>query len=167
MGVPPVIVAHSFGASMALKYLESYPAQALVLLNPYPVTISKSFKERIHTLQTRSPPSFLLSEEGRPGLASDPESSQLFGSEYPSTALEEFSSNPPRFETGAIPMLILGSTQDQIVTEQDIRDSAAALEVVDPADLKMFVRSGHSLMLDVEAREAASYMLQWLHNQNI
>lgn len=39
---PPVLIAHSMSSFLAQKYLESYAASGLILVNPLPINCSRS-----------------------------------------------------------------------------------------------------------------------------
>jgi pimeloyl-ACP methyl ester carboxylesterase len=62
---------------------------------------------------------------------------------------------------GEIPFLVLGAEQDAIFTPEEIYTTGRVYR----ADLQMFQRTGHDMMLEEDWESVARWILQWLEYQ--
>jgi pimeloyl-ACP methyl ester carboxylesterase len=172
---PPILIGHSMGGFVVQKYLERYPAPAAVLLASMPPSgMLKPFLRlaRRHPLAllksclTLSPYQFI----NTPGLTRD----AFFSTDMPTEQVERYferlqdetiwmlldtlAFQLPRPERIKVPMLVLGGTDDTLITPAEIEATGRAYN----APVKIFPHMAHDLMLEEGWRDVADCILQWL-----
>lgn len=174
--VAPVVVGHSMGGLVVQKYLERNPAPAAVLVAPspsegmlrssfslpfrYPLLFAKIGFRRDYSLMFSSvelAKRFLFSAD-----ADDSEIArhvERFGPESYRANLEMIYNRPDvaRIKTR---MLVVGAADDALVSARAIRRTAADYG----ADLRIFERTAHDMMLDVRWLPVAEHIAGWLES---
>lgn len=173
----PVVVGHSLGARVAMKYLETHDAPAAALLAPLPrfgLLVSVARTARDHPwLATRA----LLA--GKPGrlLGARQLARQLyFSHELDEELVREYASRQGRESTLAmrqityvqpdiarvrargVPLLVIGASADHFVRPTAVRRIAASYG----AEVKIVPSVAHCMMLDARWRDVAGTLLEWL-----
>jgi pimeloyl-ACP methyl ester carboxylesterase len=179
IGLPsvPVLVGHSLGGLVVQKYLERYDARGAVLLAPSPakgmfrsglrlcrqhpllfvkvyLTLEPGVLYETPSLARRFLFASRLSEEITTRYAA------RLGRESFRAMLDMTYSRPrvDRIRSRGCPMLVLGASEDMIVSPSDIEDTAALYG----APFRMFSGMGHDMMLDEGWQDVAEHMRQWL-----
>ena len=174
---PPVLLGHSLGALVALKYLENYSAPAAVLIAPSP---SEGMLWSGLRLQFQNPWIFakIAARQDYAVMFSTPELAKkfLFSAEMP---LDEVATHSTRFGSESYraalelifnlpvpsrvkaPLLVIGAENDALIARSKIEKTAQAFE----ADLKIFPNMAHDIMLEHGWRDAALYIAEWLRNK--
>ena len=173
----PVVIGHSLGGLVALKYLEKHDAPAGVLFAPSP---SEGMLRSGLRLQFQNPLLFAkiaLKQDyavmfATPALArkflfsadADEEAIaryvERFGSESYRAALEMIY-NLPKPGLIKAPLLILGAENDALIPRKKIEKTARVLK----ADYKIFPTMAHDLMLERGWRQVADFMVEWLRKK--
>ncbi|MCG8668368.1 MAG: alpha/beta hydrolase [Pseudomonadales bacterium] len=185
MDESPVVIAHSMGGMILQEYLASNTLPGAVLLA---AVGSKGLGAGTLRMTKCHPLAALKSN-----LLFDPNAMigtpdlyrQIFySSSFPEDELQtlhpkiEFDSyraymemllfNPSSNTIGnvkdqKIPLLVLGSPDDVVVGETEIRKTATVYD----ADMKLFPGMGHNMMLDTGWEQVASYLNSWLSKQGL
>lgn len=176
---PPVIVGHSMGGFVAMKYMERFPAAGLVLLGSVPPTgmagpaasmslenpmllwrigLVQTFGEQFadEALLSKALFSDRLSKERtatylkRVQMESRRATMDMYGPDQPNTLLMRNA-----------PALVLGGRQDAMVPPFHVQTTAALLGT----KAHLFPEMGHGLMLEPGWEEVAETILAWLGEQ--
>lgn len=180
IGRPPIIVAHSMGAFITQKYLETHQAVAAALLTPVPYFgLWKStwdlFRRRpwlvIRAIGTmRLYPVVETPEIARENLFSEDFSEELLlkyqkqmQDESFRAYLDEMGLNlvqPTRVKT---PILVIGAKDDTVIPVSSIHKTAHAYhtESIIIPDL------AHDAMLDTNWQMAADHIMGWLNEKGL
>jgi pimeloyl-ACP methyl ester carboxylesterase len=180
IGRQPIIVAHSMGAFITQKYLETYQAAAAALLTPGPYyglwqATWDLFRRHpwmvIRAIGTMS----LYPVVETPALARE----NLFSKDFPEELLMKFHKQmqdesfrayldelglnlvqPARVKT---PVLVVGAEDDTVIPLNSIHKTARAYhtEPIIIPDL------AHDAMLDTRWQVAADHILSWLHEKGL
>ena len=178
--IPPVLVGHSMGGMVVQKYLESHQAPAAVLLASAPPkgTIPGTLR-----LARRHPLLFLKINltfnpfhiVGTPELYKE----AFFSANIPESELTQYHArvqddsyralvdmnflNLPRPEMVNTPMLVLGTTDDNMVASSEVQATANAYNT----HAEFFPNMGHGMMLDIGWQAVADRILDWLNEQGL
>ena len=178
---PPILVGHSMGGWVIQKYLEKYPAPAVVLLAPIPVKGVLGFMLRIarrHPLLSLKA-LFTLNTYivvGNPDLAREwffsadmqrekvVEYFQHLQSEsYLAVQETLFIALPKPQRVRKTPMLVLGAANDKIFTVEEERKTADAYG----ARFEVFPDMAHDMMLEDGWKDVADKIIAWLQEQGL
>ena len=174
LGTEPVIVGHSLGGLVAMKYLERYNAPAAVLVAPSPtegmfrsglkiqirnpLLMTKVMLKQDYAVMFSTPrlaKKFLFSAEVEETRVAG--YSARFGSESYLAALEMIF-NLPRPKAISAPILVVGAENDALIVAKKIKRTAQALN----ADCRIFSGMAHDMMLEEGWKEVADHMIDWL-----
>ena len=175
----PVLIGHSLGGLVVQKYLERYDAAGVVLLASSPVHgmfrsgLRLSFRHPLlfaKVYLTLDPGAlyatpahvrqFLFSDglvDERIARYADQLGSESF------RAFLDMTFDPPhvkRIRTKNRPMLVLGSTDDMIVTASEVEETARAYA----APMRLFDSMGHDMMLEDRWLIVAEHIQHWLED---
>jgi pimeloyl-ACP methyl ester carboxylesterase len=177
---PPVLIGHSMGGMILQKYLETHQAPAAVLLASGP---PRGLIPATLRVARRQPTSFLKANltlslyqvVGTPQLYKEshfsngipeqelaPYYNQVQDASY-RAYLDMMVLNLPRPEKVKTPMLVLGTTDDYILTEKEVENTANSYNT----DAAFFSGMGHAMMLDTGWEAVADRILEWLKEQDI
>lgn len=173
---PPIIIGHSTGGYIAVKYLEKHPAPAAILLAPIPpkwsvLPFSFRFSRRHRRLALKAILTFApYTYYATPELFRELCFSPAFPEDhllrlFPKLDDESFRifmdsllfarPKPRKINT---PMLVLGAMDDGFFTPAEIESAAQAYQ----ADFAMFPAMSHNMMLDCGWQQVADRMITWL-----
>lgn len=171
----PVVIGHSLGGLVVLKYLEKHPAPAAVLIAPSPSEgmflsglkiqlknpwlMTKVMLKQDYAVMYGTPElakKFLFSEDA--SLEKVAEYSARFGSESYRAALEMIYNLPRPERIKTKNMLVVGAENDAILAPKKIEKTAKTFN----ADLKIFPGMAHDLMLERDWESVAAYMADWI-----
>ncbi len=174
----PVLIGHSMGGMVVQKYLETHPhAAGLVLMASVPPqgllpTSLHMAMRHPFLFQQMSLFSLLGPSYGTPEMMRR----LLFSQEMPLSKLQEYFDyiqaesqvvsldmmglNPLRLkpESLQIPILALGARNDVFVSPAIVEETARWYK----ADVHIFPEMAHAMMLEMNWREVADYLLAWL-----
>jgi len=177
---PPVLVGHSMGGMVVQKYLESHQAPATVLLASAP---PKGLIPATLRVARRHPLTFLkvsltfslIHNVSTPELYKE----AFFSANIPGRELTAYHArvqdesfrayvdmmalNLPRPEKVNTPMLVLGTTDDNLITSSEVEATAKAYNT----RAEFFPDMGHAMMLDVGWQAVADRILGWLSEQGL
>jgi pimeloyl-ACP methyl ester carboxylesterase len=175
---PPVLVGHSMGGMIVQKYLESRQAPAAVLLasappkglipatlrvaRRHPLTFLKviltfSLIHNVSTAELYKEAFFSASIPGKELAAYHAQvQDESFRAYVDMVALDL-----PRPEKVNIPMLVLGTTDDNLIASREIEATAKAYNTC----AEFFPDMGHAMMLDIGWQAVADRILDWLNKQ--
>ena len=178
-GLPdvPVVVGHSLGARVVMKYLEAHGAPAAALLAPMPrfgmlATFARMFSDHprlaMRALLAGKPGRLL----GAPQLAREihfsPELDEELVREYASRqgpesarALRQLLYVQPdraRIRERGVPLLVIGGSADYLVRPAATRRIARTYG----AEVKIVPGVAHCMLLDARWRDVAGTLLEWL-----
>ena len=178
--IPPVLVGHSMGGMIIQKYLESHQAPAAVLLasvppkglipatfrvaRRHPLILLKIFMtfSLIHNVSTSELYKEALFSASIPGRELTAYHAQVqdesFRAYVDMMALEL--SRPGKVN---IPMLVLGTTHDNLIASKEVEATAKAYNTV----AEFFPDMGHAMMLDIGWQAVADRILNWLNEQGL
>lgn len=174
LGCPPVLIGHSMGCWVVLKYLEKQPAPAGVLMapgtphglrrwafrairrHPWIVLRSNTFGNTADLFATTALAREFLFSAGTP----DAIVSSCVASLVPeSTRAARDTVNPlPDARLVTAPILVLGAKDDRSRIEGD----ASAVAAIYQADLELFADMGHVMMLEPGWQAVAESIDNWL-----
>lgn len=177
---PPVLVGHSMGGMVVQKYLESRQVPASVLLASAPPKglIPASFR-----VASRHPLTFLkvcltfslIHNVGTPALYKE----AFFSTSIPEKELTTYHArlqddsfrayldmmalNLPRPEKVNTPLLVLGATDDNLISYNEVEATAMSYNT----RAEFFPDMGHAMMLDIGWQGVADRILNWLNEQGL
>jgi pimeloyl-ACP methyl ester carboxylesterase len=179
--IRPVLIGHSMGGFVVQQYLEQHTAAGAILVAPIPPTGVLPVTLRIarhHTVPFVKVNVFMRLGPlvATPKLARD----LLFSAATPD---KQVNSYQPRLQdesyrafldmlvldlvrtkhVNPVPMLVLGAEHDAIVTQLQIRRTAA----VYGAEVQIFPEMGHDMMLEPGWQAVAERMESWLTAQGL
>ncbi len=172
---PPILIGHSMGGMIIQKYLETHQAPGAVLLASGP---PRGLIPATLRVARRQPRSFLKSNltlslyhvVGSPDLykkshfsngISDQELTTYFNHVQDASYrayMDMMVLNLPRSEKVDTPMLVLGTTDDYILTKDEVEATAKAYNT----NAEFFSGMGHAMMLDSGWQAVADKILAWL-----
>lgn len=175
----PVVIGHSLGGLVIQKYLEKHRAPAGVLIAPSPIwgmslaglpllmknplLFAKTFASRDVQTLYGSPTlihKMLFSKE------MNREKIERYAAKFGKESFKAFLDmmfclpHPKRVKSQ---MLVLGATQDAIVPQYAIKQTAKAYA----ATVKIFPDMAHDMMLEDNWKQVASFMLGWLKSRKL
>lgn len=177
---PPVLVGHSMGGMVVQKYLESRQAPAAVLLASAPPKGLISSTLRI----ARRHPLTFLKVSLTFSLIHNVKTPELYKEAFYSASItgkeltayharlqdESFRAytdmvalNLPQPEKVNAPMLVLGATDDNLITPSEVEATAKAYNT----RAEFFPDMGHAMMLDIGWQAVADRILDWLNEQGL
>lgn len=175
----PVLIGHSMGGFVIQHYLQQHRAPGAILVAPIPPT--GALRATLH-IARHHPRQFIKANASMrlAPLVATPELVRdlLFCA---STSAKEINEYQPRLQDESylafldmlaldlvktkrvhrVPMLVLGANDDTIVSQRQIRRTAAIYR----AQAATFPNMGHDMMLETGWQEVAEHMLGWL-NEN-
>ena len=173
----PVVVGHSLGSRVVMKYLETHEAPAAALLAPLPrfgLLLSAARAARDHpwlamrALVAGKPGRLLGAPELTRKLNFSPELDEELMREYASRqgpestrALAQLTYVQPdraRIRERAVPLLVIGASDDYFVRPGAVRRIAASYG----AELKIVPGVAHCMILDARWRDVAATLVEWL-----
>lgn len=175
---PPVLIGHSMGGMVVQKYLELYsniagmalmaavPPQGLLPVNLY-MAMRHPFLFQQMALLSLLGPSFASPEIMNQLLffsdmprAKLEDYFQYMQAESQVVALDMMGLNPLRLKPDQlrIPILVLGTQNDVLISPAMITETARFYQ----ADVHIFSKMGHAMMMELNWREAADTLLAWL-----
>ncbi len=177
LGVSPVLVGHSMGGMVVQKYLESHQVPAAVLLGSAP---PKGLLPATMRIARRHPMNFLkvnLTFNLKHNISKPELYKEFFFSEkFKDRELEKYYDivqcqdesmrayldmmflNLPRPEKVNSPMLVLGATDDNLISTSEVKATAKAYNT----QAEFFTGMGHAMMLDNGWQTVANRILNWL-----
>jgi len=177
---PPVLVGHSMGGMIVQEYLESHQAPAAVLLASAP---PKGLIPATLRVARRHPSTFLkvnltfslIHNIGTPELYKE----AFFSTNIPGKELTAYYArvqdesyrayvdmmalNLPKPEKVNTPMLVLGTTDDNLIASSEVEATAKAYNT----HAEFFPDMGHAMMLDIGWQAVADRILDWLNEQGM
>jgi pimeloyl-ACP methyl ester carboxylesterase len=172
---PPILVGHSMGGMIVQKYLESHKTPAAVLLASvppggvmlatarsfvrHPLSVVKSGLTLSMSPMVRTP---RLAQEAffSAGMRKEKmmEYFSLLGDESFRVYLDMLALSVRRIKRIESPLLVLGATDDMMVSPGEVEATARAHGV----EAVLFDGMAHDMMLDVRWQEVADRILAWL-----
>ena len=180
MEKPPLVVGHSMGGMVVLKYLESNEAPAAVLLASVPPqrvampTLRLALQHPLAFLNANLTMSMapILST---PRLARD----ALFSADMPEDKVREYHSKLtdesyrayldmtglylPRTERVKTPILVLGAADDHLIASGEVEATARAYRT----RAEIFPDMAHDMMLEAGWQGVSDRILEWLDEQGL
>ena len=176
-GLPrrPVVVGHSLGGLVVLKYLETHPAPAALLLAPPPGRGMLGAAMRMlvehpwlsmQVIATGQPRRLLARPELVRKFSFSPELSEervreyaaRMGSESFRALLQLMYTRPDPARIRGVPLLVLGGGRDYFIRPPAIRRTADAYN----GESMVLPSLAHNMMLDAGWCEVAGSVLEWL-----
>ena len=179
MPAPPVLIGHSMGGMVVQKYLENHSAIAGVVLMAsvppqglLPTNLHMAMRHPF-LFQQMVLFSLLGPSYGTPDLMQR----LLFSPDMPAAKLREYFSyvqaesqvvaldmmglNPLRLNPRQLqmPILALGARNDVFVSPAMVEETA---RFYNNAELRIFPNMAHAMMMELNWREPADYLLDWL-----
>jgi len=175
----PILVGHSMGGQVIMKYLERYPAAGAVLLSSIPVggflrgvlRVARLYLLR-HIWDT-----FITLRRNPLRVSWQQFDHMCFQDDVPKTEVREWHSRlhlesfaalldmilfdlpkPTRVTT---PMLVLGAERDRIFTHQEIHTTAQAYR----AHCEILPAVSHDIIRGIGWEQTAERIVQWLHKK--
>lgn len=175
----PILIGHSMGGMIVQKYLETHVVPAIVLLasappgglipatwrvigrHPWPVLKANLTLDMYHVVATpqRYRDTFFSASLPEPELLLY--HNQIQTDSYRAYMDMMFLNLPKSAGSNRVPTLVIGSPTDRIVSENDVRKTAAVYN----AHLELFPGMGHNMMLDEGWEQVAAAILAWLQEQ--
>ena len=172
---PPVLVGHSMGGMVVQKYLESHATPAAVLLASVPpggvgpATLRVGFGHPLRFMKANLAMS-MLPLLGTPQLARE----YLFSPGMPEDKVKTYCSrlqdesyrayldmmgmDLPRPERVKVPILVMGATDDRLITPAEVEATARAYQT----QAELLPGMAHDMMLEAGWQAAADRILTWL-----
>lgn len=177
----PILIGHSLGGYVIQKYLEKHSASGAVLMASIPVSgifkmlmrmairyPRQSFK--CHVKQSVQvfveTPELAREVLFSPGLPSETliRHFERIQEESYRVCLDATLFNLPRpAKVKDIPMLVLGSANDRLFTQDEVRATARAYK----NQAEIFPNMAHDMMLDTDWRNVAERILKWLKERGL
>lgn len=173
----PVVVGHSLGARVVLKYLETHDAPAAALLAPLPrfgLLLSAARAARDHpwlamrALLAGKPGRLLGARHLTRKLNFSPELDEELVGEYASRqgpestrAMAQLAYVQPdraRIRGRGMPLLVIGASADYFVRPATVRRIAESYA----AEVQIVAGVAHCMILDARWRDVAATLLEWL-----
>lgn len=173
---PPVLIGHSMGGMVVQKYIERHPVQAAVLMNSVPPNglacslMYMSLTDPLLLYQLN------LIQNVNP-LFSNPNVMRraLFSPDFPDEKLARFLQNsqgesarisldllgwdlPNPFNRPKVNMLVLGAENDAFFPPSIVKLTATVYQ----AQLHIFEKIAHAMMLENNWQKVADYLVNWL-----
>lgn len=173
----PVVIGHSLGGLVVVKYLEKHDAPAGILFAPSPsegmfrsglkiqlrnpllmakITFRQDYAVMFSTPELAK--KFLFSADADDEKIA--EYAARFGKESYRAALEMIY-NLPKPRKIKTPLLVIGAENDALIPSKRIEKTARVLN----ADCKIFPDMAHDLMLERGWRTVADFMIDWLETK--
>jgi pimeloyl-ACP methyl ester carboxylesterase len=177
---PPVLVGHSMGGLVVQKYLETHQAPAAVLLGSappkglFPATLRIARRHPliflkvnltfslIHNVSTPELYKEAFFSAGINGNELEKYHEQL-QDESMRAYIDMLALNLPHPEKVNTPMLVLGATDDNMISSNEVKATAKLYNT----HAKFFPNMGHAMMLDTGWQAVADSILDWLNEQNL
>lgn len=177
-GLPdPVVVGHSLGTRVVMKYVEAHGAPAAALLAPLPrfgmlLSSVRMFRDHpglgMRAILAGKPGRLLGAPQLARKLNFSPELDEELVREYAgrqgpesTRALLQLTYVQPdraRIRGHGVPLLVIGGSADYFVRPDATRRIAAAYD----AEVKILPGVAHCMILDARWRDAAEALLEWL-----
>ena len=177
---PPVLVGHSMGGLVVQKYLETHQAPAAVLLGSappkglFPATLRIACRHPliflkvnltfslIHIVSTPELYKEAFFSAGKNGNELKKYHDKL-QDESMRAYIDMLALNLPHPEKVNAPMLVLGATDDNLISANEVEATAKSYNT----HAKFFPDMGHAIMLDTGWQAVADSILDWLHEQDL
>lgn len=181
MAEKPILIGHSMGGMIVQKYLETRTAPGVVLLasappgglipatfrviakHPWPVLKANLTLDMYNVVATPQlyRDAFFSDTLSEDDLAHYHD--QVQTDSYRAYLDMMFLNLPKTARSNRVPTLVLGSLDDLIISEKDLRKTA----VVYDAELKLFPAIGHNIMLDEGWELVANAISQWVQEKEL
>ena len=179
MAEKPILIGHSMGGMIVQKYLETHTAPAVVLLasappgglipatfrvigkHPWPVLIANLTLDMYNVVATPDLYRDAFFSPELPQQDLDHYHAQIQTDSYRAYMDMMFLNLPKTARSHRVPTLVLGSPDDLIISEKDVRRTTAVYN----ADMEMVPGMGHNMMLDKGWEEVAAAMLGWFQKE--
>ncbi len=180
IGTSPVLIGHSMGGRVVQKYMESHRVPAGVLFASVPPKKLVSIIIRFAMRRFRTFMRINLNRSLYP-LVETPERTRelLFSERLPDELINKYQSmmqdesfrafldmvilDPPHPDRITDPLLVLGARNDALVAVEDFNYTVRSYR----AESQLFPLTGHDMMLDIEWRNVADRILEWLQKNNL
>ncbi len=172
---PPVLVGHSMGGLLAQRHAQRHPARAVVLLASLPPGSAIRVAARLTwrhplamidaTLQWRLKPLVATRAQVRAMFFTDDTPTAIVDTCHANLRDESYVAfldmlvPPLRQPEIRAPVLVLGASDDAIVTAEDVRRTARAYE----AEAELFDGMGHDMTLEPGWERVADRVDAWVH----
>lgn len=180
MAVPPILVGHSLGGRVALKYLEQNKVPAAVLLASVPPTGVARIALRVARRHPLVIIKSLLTLHMYPIIGTHQLAREAFYSaDMPQEKVQDYFSRlqdesirgfldmliPNRFNPGQAhtPLLVLGAADDGFISPREIATTARAYGVNE----EIFPGMAHDIMLEAGWQTVADRILMWLDKRGL
>jgi alpha-beta hydrolase superfamily lysophospholipase len=180
MEKPPVLIGHSMGGMIVQKYLESNGAPAAVLLASAPpngvfaATLRVAFRHPLAFLKANLTMSMYqvvsTPQLAQQALFSADMSEEKARSYYSRLQDESYRAyldmmglSLPRTKRLKTPLLVLGATDDSIISQREVEATARAYGT----KAEVFPSMAHDMMLEDGWRMVAERILAWLNEQGL
>jgi pimeloyl-ACP methyl ester carboxylesterase len=178
---PPVLIGHSIGAYLILKYLETHSAPAAILLAPVPVTgvgrmvVRQAIRHPWQALKMHLTWSVralfdtpALAREGLfsadiPKATLDRHFARLQEDSYRAGADATFINLPRPRRVKPLPMLVLGAANDALFSRAETEVTARAYGT----EAEFFPDMAHDMMLDRDWQKVAERSVEWLREKGL
>lgn len=173
----PVVVGHSLGSRVVMKYLETHEAPAAALLAPLPrfgllLSVARAARDHpwlaMRALLAGKPGRLLGARELTRKLNFSPELDEELMREYASRqgpestrALAQLTYVQPdraRIRGRGVPLMVIGASGDYFVRPATVRRIAESYG----AEVKIVPGVAHCMILDARWRDVAGTLLEWL-----
>lgn len=171
----PIIVGHSMGGMVAQKYMEKHPCRAVILMNsvsPNGIGSSAFYMSLTDPLLFQQ--FGVLQNFGTHFVNPVAMKRALFSPEMPDKKVEEYfmymqneshqavldmiNLDMPPHRPDNVPMLVLGAENDVFFPPAIVHWTASSHR----ADVHVFPKTAHGMMLELHWQTIADYMLDWL-----
>ncbi len=178
-GLPeePIVMGHSLGGFVVQRYLEDHRAPAGVLLASLPpqgvlrsalrvwldhpwIAMRANTTGENHEIFTRAPRDRLFC--GHTPEAVVVACVQRCQPESLRASFFDPLFHLPKPERVATPLLVLGATEDGMITNDEVHATARAYDT----EATLFPRMGHNMMVEPGWRDVADCIIEWLTHRN-
>lgn len=182
LNTPPILVGHSMGGYVAMRYLENYPAKGLVLLASVPpngltapalsvAMWNPSLWSEIAMIQTMDPKwgsldtmrRAMFSTEDNPDILARHHAQMDNESRRATADMHGGLKLSPDSWKDKLPVLVLGASDDQLIRKAYVRSTARQLG----RKAEFFKKTGHGMMLDRHWPTVAERITEWLWAQGM